>query len=376
MSGKIQMLDLRAQYLSIKEEIDTAMASVVDSCKFINGPQVEQFAKALEEYSGAGHVIPCANGTDALQIALMGLGLEKGDEVIVPAFTYVATAEVIALLGLVPVMADVDPGSFCLRLEDIIPAVTPRTKAIVPVHLFGQCADMEPILEWAAPRGIAVVEDNAQSLGARYSFSDGRIAHAGTMGTIGCISFFPTKPLGCYGDGGALMCNDDELAQRLKMIASHGQRIKYHHEIVGCNSRLDTLQAAVGLAKLPHLDSWNKARAAVAERYRQQLSDIDGIILPARSAKSTHVYHQYTIRVRDGRRDALKEHLAAAGIASMIYYPLPLQEQKAFAPIARAAGSLGNSARLCAEVLSLPICPELSSEAQDRICEQIRSFFK
>ncbi len=373
------MVDLKGQYLRIKDEIDASMANVLESCAFINGPQVKEFAAHLAGYLGVKHVIPCANGTDALQIALMGLGLNPGDEVIVPAFTYVATAEVIGLLGLVPVMVDVDYNTFNVTVDNISKALSPRTKAIVPVHLFGQVCDMGPILEFARKNNLFVVEDNAQALGAEYTFRNGAKAKAGTMGNIGCTSFFPSKNLGCYGDGGAMMTNDDELAQRLTMIANHGQKVKYHHSIIGCNSRLDTIQAAVLDVKLKYLDSYCQARNSAAHYYTEKLSafDPDGAYFetPVESAASTHVYHQYTLKVKEGKRDALKEYLQAEGIPSMVYYPLPLQRQKAFESIAIAAEKLDIAENLSGQVLSLPIHTEMERGVQDFIIEKIKAFF-
>lgn len=375
MEKKIQMVDLHGQYMKIKPEVDKGIQEVIDTCAFINGPQVKEFGKALEEYSGAKHVITCANGTDALQIALMALGLKPGDEVIVPAFTYVASAEVIGLLGLTPVMVDVDPKSFNVTAKNIEKAISPRTKAIIPVHLFGQSCDMEPIMELAKKHGLYVIEDNAQAMGAVYTFSDGTKRHTGTIGTIGCTSFFPSKNLGCYGDGGAILTDDDQLAEKLHMIANHGQKVKYHHSVIGCNSRLDTIQAVVLNAKLPHLDEYCKARKAAADYYTANLKDVEGIIVPEEIPSSTHVYHQYTLKVQDGKRDALKEFLGSKGIPAMIYYPLPLQQQEAFKEITRAAESLETSQMLADSVLSLPIHTELTREEQDTIISAIKEFF-
>lgn len=375
MDKKIQMVDLHGQYLKIKPEIDKGIQEVIDSCAFINGPQVKEFAKELEEYSGAKHVITCANGTDALQIALMALGLKPGDEVIVPAFTYVASAEVIGLLGLIPVMVDVDPKTFNISVENIKRAISPCTKAIIPVHLFGQSCDMEPIMTLAKGNGLYVIEDNAQAIGSVYTFSDGRKKHTGTIGTIGCTSFFPSKNLGCYGDGGAIFTDDDELAEKLRMIANHGQKIKYHHSMIGCNSRLDTIQAVVLRAKLPHLDEYCAARKSVADYYTLNLKDVRGIIVPVEMVSSTHVYHQYTLQVLDHRRDELKAYLASRGIPSMIYYPLPLQQQEAFKTITRSAESLDVSQKLADSVLSLPMHTELTRDEQDVIIAAIKEFF-
>lgn len=375
MDKKIQMVDLHGQYLKIKPEIDKGIQEVIDTCAFINGSQVKEFEKKLEEYSGAKHVITCANGTDALQISLMSLGLKPGDEVIVPAFTYVASAEVIGLLGLTPVMVDVDPRTFNVTSENIEKAISPRTKAIIPVHLFGQSCDMEPIMKFAEEHNLYVIEDNAQAIGSVYTFSDGTKKHTGTIGSIGCTSFFPSKNLGCYGDGGAIFTNNDALADKLRMIANHGQKVKYHHSVIGCNSRLDTVQAAVLKAKLPHLDEYCNIRKASADYYTANLKDVEGIIVPEELLKSTHVYHQYTLQVLDGKRDKLKEFLAYKGIPAMIYYPLPLQKQEAFKKITRAAESLEISQRLADSVLSIPIHTELTHEEQDVIISAIKQFF-
>lgn len=367
------MVDLRGQYGKIKNEIDAAIAGVIESSAFIGGPAVSGFASALEQYTGARHAVTCGNGTDALQIALMALGLERGDEVIVPAFTYVASAEVIALLGLRPVMVDVDWETFNTDIRFVEKALTPRTRAVIPVHLFGQSCDMQPLMEFAAEHGLYVVEDNAQSLGAVYTFRDGRRRHTGTVGHIGCTSFFPSKNLGCYGDGGALMTDDDALAERIRMIANHGQKVKYHHDMVGCNSRLDAIQAAVLGVKLRYLDGYCEARRRAAGVYRSLLSGVEGIELPAEVPYSSHVYHQFTLKVLDGRRDALKEHLASLGIPSMIYYPLPLHWQKAYR---NDSAGLKIAERLSASVLSLPMHTELTESMQERIAEGIADFFK
>ncbi len=376
---KIVMVDLKGQYEKIKPEIDGAISSVLDSCAFINGPQTKDFARNLASYLGAGYVIPCANGTDALQIALMALGLKPGDEVIVPAFTYVATAEVIGLLGLVPVMVDVDYDTFNITADNIRRALTEKTRAIVPVHLFGQSCDMEPILGFAKEHGLYVVEDNAQALGAEYTFSDGHKAKTGTMGDIGCTSFFPSKNLGCYGDGGAMITNDPQLAERLYMIANHGQKVKYHHTIIGCNSRLDTIQAAILDVKLKYLDDYCDARYRAAQYYSSKLNEFDKyqqyFILPEEMENSTHVYHQYTLKVLDGKRDALKEYLSEHNIPSMIYYPLALQNQQAFKEISVAAEKLDIAESLSEAVLSLPIHTEMEREVQDFIIGKIMDFY-
>ncbi len=376
MNMKLQMVDLHGQYLKIKNEVDAGISQVIESSAFINGPQVKEFAGKLADYVHCKHVITCGNGTDALQIALMALDLKPGDEVIVPAFTYVASAEVIGLLGLTPVMVDVDYNTFNVTLKNIEKALSPKTKAIIPVHLFGQSCDMAPIMEFANKHKLYVVEDNAQAIGARYTFPDGSAKFTGTIGHIGCTSFFPSKNLGCYGDGGAIFTDDDVLGERLKMIANHGQQVKYHHMVIGCNSRLDTIQAVVLNAKLPHLDEYCEARYAAAQYYTSALKGIDGIITPVEQPNSTHVYHQYTLKVLNGKRDALKQYLADNGIPSMIYYPLPLQQQEAFSNITRAAESLDTAAELAASVLSLPIHTEISHEQQDMVIDAIKSFFK
>ena len=376
----IQMVDLKGQYLKIKAEVDAAMQAVLDGTAFIGGKAVADFTQHLSHYMDGCSSVTCGNGTDALQIALMALGLKPGDEVIVPAFTYVASAEVIGLLGLTPVMVDVDPRTFNVTVENIQKGLTPRTRAIIPVHLFGQSCDMEPILRLAEEHHLFVIEDNAQAIGAEYSFSDGRRCKTGTMGTVGCTSFFPSKNLGCYGDGGAMFTRDANLAERLRMIANHGQRVKYHHDVIGCNSRLDALQAAILDVKLPHLDEYCHARREAAHYYTERFKAFDPeerhLLTPKELPQSTHVYHQYTLQVPHGQRDALKEHLAAQGIPSMIYYPLPLQEQEAFKPIARAAEPLTVATRLAQSVLSLPMHTELDHTTQDKVVEAVIEFFK
>jgi len=374
------MVDLKGQYMKIKPEVDAAIQDVIDNTAFINGPIVKEFAQNLSDYMGGCHVITCANGTDALQIALMALGLKPGDEVIVPAFTYVASAEVIGLLGLTPVMVDVDYETFNVTVDNIKKALSDNTKAIIPVHLFGQSCDMEPILAFAKEHNLYVIEDNAQAIGAEYTFSDGHKAKTGTMGTIGCTSFFPSKNLGCYGDGGAIFTNDDALAERIHMIANHGQRVKYHHAVIGCNSRLDSIQAAVLDVKLRLLDEYCKARYEAASYYTKQLKAFDPeekfFITPKELPNSTHVYHQYTLKIKNGKRDELKNFLAEQGVPSMIYYPLPLQEQEAFMPITRAAESLDKSRECAYSVLSLPVHTEMTKEVQDVVVNEIINFFK
>lgn len=377
--NKIQMVDLKGQYMKIKPEVDAAIQDVIDNTAFINGPIVKEFAQNLSDYMGGCHVITCANGTDALQIALMALELKPGDEVIVPAFTYVASAEVIGLLGLTPVMVDVDYETFNVTVDNIKKALSPKTKAIIPVHLFGQSCDMEPILAFAKEHNLYVIEDNAQAIGAVYTFSDGHKEKTGTMGTIGCTSFFPSKNLGCYGDGGAICCKDDELAEKLRMIANHGQKVKYHHSVIGCNSRLDSIQAAILNVKLKHLDEYGQVRYAAASYYTEKLKAFDPeekyLITPKELEQSTHVYHQYTLKIKNGKRDALKQFLADAGIPSMIYYPLPLQEQEAFMPITRAGDTLDKSKECAYSVLSLPIHTEMTNEVQDIVITNLKAFF-
>lgn len=373
--NKIQMVDLHGQYLKIKEEVDAGIQEVIDKTTFINGPQVKAFATNLAEYVGCKYAITCANGTDALQIALMALNLKPGEEVIVPAFTYVASAEVIGLLGLTPVMVDVDYKTFNVTVSNLEKALTTKTRAIIPVHLFGQSCDMEPIMQFARLHNLYVIEDNAQAIGAVYTQTNGVAKHTGTIGHIGCTSFFPSKNLGCYGDGGAIFTNDDTIAERLRMIANHGQQVKYHHTVIGCNSRLDTLQAVVLNAKLKHLNEYCKARYEAAQYYTANLQDVEGIITPSELPQSTHVYHQYTLKVLNGKRDALKQYLADADIPSMIYYPLPLQQQEAFKNITRAAESLDTAQMLADSVLSLPIHTELTTAQQDIIIARIKEFF-
>lgn len=373
---KIQMVDLHRQYLRLRPELDLAMQEVIDSCAFINGPQVQRFASHLSSYLDVPSVIPCGNGTDALQIALMALDLKPGDEVIVPAFTYVAAAEVVSLLGLIPVWVDVDEKTFNINPWMIESAISPKTRAIVVVHLFGQCCDMEKIIQIAEQNHLYVVEDNAQSLGAEVLFADGSRRKAGTIAHIGTTSFFPSKPLACYGDGGAVMTADERLAERIRMIANHGQQQKYHHKIIGCNSRLDTLQAAVLDTKLPHLDAFAEARRQVAERYDVAFGNDPRWQIPVRASYSTHVYHQYTLQVADGQRDGLQQYLREKGIPSMIYYPLPLHKQAAFYGFSRIGSVLSASEKLVQSVLSLPIHTEMAPEEVDYIIETVCNYGK
>lgn len=367
----IQMVDLQRQYRKIKPEMDAAIQAVIDSTAFVKGAQVEQFARHLEAYTGAKHVIPVANGTEALQIALMALGLKPGDEVITPTFTFIATAEVVALLGLTPVVVDVDWGTMNISVEAVRKAITPKTKAIVPVHLFGQCADIEPLLNLAREHNLYVVEDTAQAIGARYTFTDGHTAQAGTMGDIGCTSFFPSKNLGCYGDGGALFTNNDELAQTIRIIANHGMTVRYHHDLIGVNSRLDTIQAAVLDTKLPHLDEYIAARQKAAAYYDSAFAGCDKILVPERNPRSTHVFHQYTLRIVGADRDALRQALTQAGVPAMIYYPIPLHLQKAYQDPRYKQGDFPVAERLASCVLSLPMHTELDDEQLAYITDQV-----
>jgi UDP-2-acetamido-2-deoxy-ribo-hexuluronate aminotransferase len=369
----IKMVDLQKQYLRIKPGIDKAIEDVLTSTAFIQGPQVLEFSTALGEYVGAANVIPCANGTDALQIAMMSLDLKPGDEVIVPVHTYVATAEVIALLGLTPVFVDVNENDFNIDVDQIEKVITKNTKAVVPVHLYGQCADMEPILRIATRHNLFVIEDTAQALGAEYTFADGTKKKAGTMGTIGTTSFFPSKNLGCYGDGGAIFTNDPVLAEQIRMIANHGQRIKYHHDIIGVNSRLDTLQAAILKVKLNYLDDYARRRNEVADYYDQHLNG-DLIQTPLRVPQSTHVFHQYTVKIKNGRRDDFKKHLTSHGVPSMIYYPVPLHLQKAYKRSGFEEGSFPVTEKLSKSVISLPIHTEMEKEELEFIAGTIGNF--
>ena len=356
------MVDLQSQYTHIKAEIDAGIQEVIDSAAFIKGPQVKAFQEHLEVYTGAKHVIPVGNGTDALQIALMGLGLKPGDEVITPTFTFIATAEVVALLGLTPVVVDVNWETMNMDVEAVRRAITPRTKAIVPVHLFGQCADMEALMALAEEHQLYVVEDACQAIGARYTFSNGETKQAGTIGHIGCTSFFPSKNLGCYGDGGAIFTNDDTLADRMQASANHGCHVRYHHDEVGVNSRLDSIQAAILDAKLPHVDAYTAARQRAAAYYDKAFANNEKLLIPGREPHSTHVFHQYTLRVVGVDRDQLREGLAERGIPAMIYYPVPLHQQKAYLDPRYKDGDFPVAERLAACVLSLPMHTELDEE--------------
>jgi UDP-2-acetamido-2-deoxy-ribo-hexuluronate aminotransferase len=369
----IQMVDLKQQYQKIKSEVDAAVMDVLESCAFINGPQVQRFAASLAAYNGVKHVIPCANGTDALQISMMALGLRPGDEVIAPSFTYIATTEVIALLGLTTVFVDVDPKTFCMDVDALEQAITPRTKAIVPVHLYGQAADMERIMEIAGKHNLYVIEDNAQAIGCDYTFSNGHVQKTGSIGTLGCTSFFPSKNLGGYGDGGAMMTNDDALAETLKMTANHGQSKRYYHDLVGCNSRLDTLQAAVLEIKLKHLDEYIAARRRVADYYDAAFAQHSRITRPYRAANSNHVFHQYTLILDGLDRDALNTYLAARNIPSMIYYPVPAHRQQMFAANG-ADVDLPVTDWLAERVISLPIHTEMNYEQLAYITTNVLAF--
>ena len=370
----IQMVDLKQQYLKIKPEIDTALLNVLDSTMFIGGKQVTDFAANLSAYLGIKHTIPCANGTDALQIAMMALGLQPGDEIITPSFTYIATTEVMALLRLKPVFVEVDKKTFCIDPSAIKNAITPKTKAIVPVHLYGQTANMEEIMAIANEHNLFVIEDNAQAIGGDYIFKDGTKKKSGTIGTVGCTSFFPSKNLGCYGDGGAMFTNDDVLADKLKMIANHGQKERYYHEIVGCNSRLDAMQAAILNIKLPLLDKYIEARQKVAAAYDKAFANNPKITTPFRSEYCTHVFHQYTLILHDVDRNGLNTFLAENNIPSMIYYPVPAHRQKMFEAFGGGDYNLPETDWLTERVISLPIHTELDEEQQSYITAKVLEF--
>jgi UDP-2-acetamido-2-deoxy-ribo-hexuluronate aminotransferase len=371
---KIQMVDLITQYEKIKPAVDAAIQNVISNAQFINGPDVAAFQSELETYLGVKHVIPCANGTDALQIALMALGLKPGDEVITPSFTYIATTEVMALLGLKPVFVEVDKDTFCIDPQKIKMAITSKTKAIVPVHLYGQAADMDKIMAIADEFRLAVVEDNAQAIGCDYHHQDGRISKTGTIGTIGCTSFFPSKNLGCYGDGGAICTNDDELAAKMRMIANHGQSKRYYHDVVGCNSRLDTIQAAVLRIKLRELDDYITSRRKAADYYDNYFAAIPQIQTPFRNHNSKHVFHQYTLQLEGVDRNELSAYLAEKEIPSMIYYPVPAHRQKMFSAFGSENTNLPVTDWLTERVLSLPIHTELQEEQLEFICSEIKKF--
>ena len=377
------MVDLKGQYAGIKDVVNPSIQEVIDNTAFINGPKVREFQKNLENYLGVKHVIPCANGTDALQIAMMGLGLKPGDEVITADFTFAATVEVIALLQLTPVLVDVNEDDFNINIEAIKKAITPKTKAIVPVHLFGQCANMEAILEIAKEHNLFVIEDNAQAIGANYTYKDGAKIKAGAIGNVGATSFFPSKNLGCYGDGGAIFTNDDDLAHTIRGIVNHGMYERYHHDVVGVNSRLDSIQAAVLAAKLPKLDSYNKARQTAAKKYNEAFRDIESITTPQTVNKGCdgvcdtcdcHVFHQYTLRIKGTDRDALAAHLNEKEIPCGVYYPIPLHRQKAYTDDRYNEADFPVTNQLVKEVISLPMHTELDDDQIEYITSTIIKF--
>jgi UDP-2-acetamido-2-deoxy-ribo-hexuluronate aminotransferase len=373
---EIQMVDLKAQYKKFESEIDMAIKSVLEATAFIKGPDVKLFEEEMQEYMGVKHVVSCANGTDALQLAMMALELKSGDEVITTNFTFIATVEVIALLGLKPVIVDPDPGSFNISVEAVRKAITPKTKAIVPVHLFGQCADMESLMELAKKNNIFVIEDAAQATGANCFFRDGSTKKAGTIGHIGTTSFFPSKNLGCYGDGGALFTNNDDFAKKLKCIANHGMKVRYHYDDIGINSRLDTIQAAILRVKLKHLSRFNTARRSVADQYDDAFAGCHSIAVPERFSYSSHIFHQYTIKVKNGKRDELKKYLESKNIPSMIYYPLPLHMQEAYSYLGYKENDFPVTTTLCREVISLPMHPDVEQEQLDYIISNSLNFFR
>ena len=372
----IRMNDLQSQYKRLEKEIDAAIKEVLNQASFINGSEVQTFCTRLAEYMHIPHVITCGNGTDAIRLALQALNIQTGDEIIVPAFMYIAAAEMVASLGLTPVLVDVNADTFNINTELIERAITRKTKAIIAVHLFGQACDMESVMKLAEKYKIHVIEDNAQSLGADYTFFDGTTKKVGTIGHIGTTSFFPTKPLGCYGDGGAVMTFDSELAERIWMLANHGQTQKYHHKIIGCNSRLDTIQAAILNVKLSYIDDFARERQKVACYYDQILSPLSEISIPQKSAFSTHVFHQYTLKVENEQRDALQAYLKECGISATVYYPLSVHEQEGYKWVARVSGDVSVSSRLCKEVLSLPIHSEMTDEMLRLISNSIKRFFR
>ncbi|MET3538337.1 DegT/DnrJ/EryC1/StrS family aminotransferase [Chryseobacterium limigenitum] len=372
---RIQMVDLQSQYYKIKNDVDNAVLNVMDSAAFINGPEVKSFQNELESYLEVNHVIPCANGTDALQIALMALDLKEGDEIITADFTFAATVEVIHLLKLKSVLVDVDYDTFTISTEAIKKAITPRTKAIIPVHIFGQCANMEEILKIAEEHNLYVVEDNAQAIGAEFTFSDGTVKQAGTMSTVGTTSFFPSKNLGCYGDGGAICTNNDDLAHRLRGIVNHGMYERYYHDEVGVNSRLDSIQAAILRKKLPNLDSYNESRRKAADYYDEAFAGNENILTPKRAENSTHVFHQYTLRILNGKRNDLQKFLAEKEIPAMIYYPVALRKQKAYYQESNDADFV-NTDKLLDQVISLPMHTELDEEQLKYITDAVLEFMR
>ncbi len=372
---KIQMVDLKGQYEKIQHEIDTAVLDVVRSTQYINGPEVKNFQQDLEAYLGVKHVVPCANGTDALQVAMMALNLKPGDEVITTSFTFVATAEVISLLGLTPVLVDVLPDTFNIDPEAIKKAITPKTKAIVPVHLFGQCAHMESIMNIAEEHKLYIIEDNAQAIGADYYFEDGRTKKAGSIGHIGCTSFFPSKNLGCYGDGGAIFTDNDELAKKMRIVVNHGMEVRYYHDSVGVNSRLDSIQAAILRIKLQYLDRYTKKRQQAAAYYDNAFEDNPGLTIPVKSAFSDHVFHQYTLKTEGVDRFTLQEHLMSKDIPAMVYYPVALHMQKAYLDPRYKKGDFPVTEDLCNRVISLPMHTELDEQQLEYITYTVNDFF-
>ncbi len=372
----LQMVDTKTQYHNLKTEIDEAVIAVMESSQFIGGPQVENFSKNLAAYHGCKYVVPCANGTDALQIAMMALGLTAGDEVITPSFTYIATVEVAALLGIKPIFVEVDKRTFCIDPAAIEKAITPKTKAIVPVHLYGHAADMEAIMEIAAKHNLYVIEDNAQAIGNDYTFSDGSVKKTGTIGHIGCTSFYPSKNLGAYGDGGAITTDDEMLAGKMKVIASHGQTKRYYHDVVGMNSRLDAMQAAILDIKLKQLDNYIAARRKVADAYDKAFAGNEKITTPYRADNNRHVFHQYTLILEGANRDAVHEALAAAGVPSMIYYPVPAHRQKMFEAFGGGDYDLADTDWLTERVISLPIHTEMEEDQLTFICETVNEIVK
>ncbi len=372
----IPMVDLKGQYNNIKTEIDTAIAGVIDNTAYINGPEVKSFQKNLEDYLSVKEVITCGNGTDALQIAMMALGLKPDDEVITANFTFVATVEVIALLGLTPVLVDVYPDTFTIDIDAIEKAITPKTKAIVPVHLFGQAADIEGIMKLADKYNLYIIEDTAQALGADYTFSDGRVAKVGTIGHVGTTSFFPSKNLGCYGDGGAIFTNGEDLSKKLRSIVNHGMKVRYYHDNVGVNSRLDTIQAAILDVKLNYLNTYNNNRRKAADYYDQAFASCDNLQTPKRFEKSNHIFHQYTLVLSDVDRAGLQEHLKERGVASAVYYPVPLHLQEAYKDDRYTRGDFPVTEDLCKNVMSLPIHTEMKEEDLKYIADSVLEFFK
>ena len=375
LDRNISMVDLKSQYTRLKSDIDSAIAGVIDHTNFIKGSALKNFEQELAQYLNVKHVIGVGNGTDALQIALMSLDLSPGDEVIVPAFTYVATAEVIGLLGLKPVMVDIDSNNFNILTNELEKVITTKSKAIVPVHLYGQSAPMDNVIDFAEKHNLYIIEDNAQSLGSSYHFGNNKSSKTGTIGHIGCTSFFPSKNLGCFGDGGAISTNDDQLADKMRMIANHGQSQKYVHDRIGINSRLDSIQAAILSVKLKELDDFNRRRQSVAKIYDDEFSSVDEIITPHGEEYTEHVYHQYTIKVDESKRDQLKSFLSDFNIPSMIYYPIPLYKQKAFSSYYAGTGLI-NTEALCKQVLSLPMHTEMVNEIQYYITNKVKDFFK